>query len=75
MKFQLSETIWWWIEPCSEAPFVTLGFALSIYYQQRLVSNVSVPRVTVFKILQLALNNFFSFDLTRGGFIHGFEWI
>ena len=21
MKFQLSETIWWWIEPCGEAPF------------------------------------------------------
>ena len=22
MKFQLSETIWWWIEPCGEAPFL-----------------------------------------------------
>ena len=21
MKFQLSKTIWWWIEPCGEAPF------------------------------------------------------
>ena len=54
---------------------VTLGFALPIYYQQRLVSNVSVLRVTVFMILQLALNTIFSFDLSRGGFIHGFEWI
>ena len=24
MKFQLSETIWWWIEPCGEAPFYSL---------------------------------------------------
>ena len=22
MKFQLSETIWWWIEPCGEAPLL-----------------------------------------------------
>ena len=22
VKFQLSETIWWWIEPCGEAPFI-----------------------------------------------------
>ena len=36
---------------------------------------LSVLRVAVFKILQLALNNFFSFDLSRGGFIHRFEWI
>ena len=25
MKFQLSETIWWWIEPCGEAPFHLKG--------------------------------------------------
>ena len=26
MKFQLSETIWWWIEPCGEAPFPNVFF-------------------------------------------------
>ena len=24
-KFQLSENIWWWIEPCGEAPFIILS--------------------------------------------------
>ena len=26
--FQLSETIWWWIEPCGEAPFVDMLSAI-----------------------------------------------
>ena len=30
MKFQLSETIWWWIEPCGEAPFYEVSEYSSI---------------------------------------------